>query len=156
MRPGADPHHGRQEDRPVPRLPDVQRQAHKPADAVNKEIAQYGEDTAKSGVLGTITPHPSGADTIEAAFLLFFQGHSPLDAYAAVQTGDAALAKRAWAEFYGSDGYTESSPWKTGKLTGPATPVEGSEAAWVSTDDTALYGLAAIEDLALLGDEMPA
>ncbi|MGW2701998.1 ABC transporter substrate-binding protein [Streptomyces sp. NPDC001340] len=46
-----------------------QYEAFKPTDAVNKEIAQYEEDTAKSGVLGTITPHPSGADTIEAAFL---------------------------------------------------------------------------------------
>ncbi|MEV0181002.1 extracellular solute-binding protein [Streptomyces sp. NPDC050625] len=43
--------------------------AFKPTDAVSKEIAQYEEDTAKSGVLGTITPHPSGADTVEAAFL---------------------------------------------------------------------------------------
>lgn len=88
--------------------------------------------------------------------LLLFQGHSRLDAYAAVRTGDAALARRAWAKFYGSDGYTESSPWKTEKLTGPATLVAGSEAAWVSTNDTALYGLAAIENLALLGDQMPA
>ncbi|MFF9023423.1 exo-rhamnogalacturonan lyase family protein [Streptomyces eurythermus] len=88
--------------------------------------------------------------------LLLFQGHSRLDAYAAVQTGDPALAKRAWAKFYNSDGYTESSPWKTEKLTGPAGLVEGGEAAWVSTNDTALYGLAAIENLALLGDRMPA
>ncbi|MEU1705687.1 extracellular solute-binding protein [Streptomyces sp. NPDC005706] len=43
--------------------------AYKPADPVNKEIAQYETDTARSGVLGTITPHPSGADTTEAAFL---------------------------------------------------------------------------------------
>ncbi|MEU7559307.1 hypothetical protein [Streptomyces eurythermus] len=88
--------------------------------------------------------------------LLLFQGHSRLDAYAAVQTGDPALAKRAWAKFYNSDGYTESAPWKTEKLTGPAGLVEGREAAWVSTNDTALYGLAAIENLALLGDRMPA
>ncbi|MEU1041647.1 Tat pathway signal sequence domain protein [Streptomyces sp. NPDC005551] len=87
--------------------------------------------------------------------LLLFQGHSRLDAYAAVQTGDAALAKRAWAKFYGSDGYTESSPWKTEKLSGPVTLVPGSEADWVYTNDTALYGLAAIENLALLGDKMP-
>lgn len=88
--------------------------------------------------------------------LLLFQGHSRLDAYAAVQTGDAALAQRAWAKFYHSDGYTESSPWRTEKLTGPAALVEGGEAPWVSTNDTALYGLAAIENLALLGDRMPA
>ncbi|WP_053661807.1 ABC transporter substrate-binding protein [Streptomyces sp. MMG1121] len=46
-----------------------QYDAYKPTDEVNKEIAQYEADTAKAGVLGTITPHPSGADTIEAAFL---------------------------------------------------------------------------------------
>ncbi|MET7985247.1 Tat pathway signal sequence domain protein [Streptomyces sp. NPDC005281] len=87
--------------------------------------------------------------------LLLFQGHSRLDAYAAVQTGDARLAARAWVKFYNSDGYTESSPWRTEKLTGPLTLVPGSEAGWVYTNDTALYGLAAIENLALLGDRMP-
>ncbi|MEU7416110.1 exo-rhamnogalacturonan lyase family protein [Streptomyces antibioticus] len=87
--------------------------------------------------------------------LLLFQGHSRLDAYAAVQTGDDALARRAWQKFYDSDGYTESAPWKTEPVSGPAALVAGSEAAWVSTNDTALYGLAAIENLALLGDRMP-
>ncbi|KOV62615.1 hypothetical protein [Streptomyces sp. MMG1121] len=87
--------------------------------------------------------------------LLLFQGHSRLDAYAAVQTGDATLTKRAWTRFYSSDGYSESSPWTTEKLTGPVTLVEGGEANWVSSNDTALYGLAAIENLALLGDRMP-
>ncbi|MEU2063503.1 extracellular solute-binding protein [Streptomyces sp. NPDC013455] len=46
-----------------------QYEAYEPTDATNKEIARYEEDTAESGVLGTITPHPSGADTVEAAFL---------------------------------------------------------------------------------------
>ncbi|WP_369187486.1 Tat pathway signal sequence domain protein [Streptomyces sp. R08] len=87
--------------------------------------------------------------------LLLFQGHSRLDAYAAVQLDDATLAKRAWTKFYSSDGYMESSPWKTEPLTGPVTLVPGGEAAWVSSNDTALYGLAAIENLALLGDKMP-
>ncbi|SED01284.1 hypothetical protein SAMN05216489_02246 [Streptomyces sp. 3213] len=87
--------------------------------------------------------------------LLLFQGHSRLDAYAAVQLDDATLAKRAWTKFYSSDGYLETSPWKTEALNGPVTLVPGSEAAWVSSNDTALYGLAAIENLALLGDKMP-
>lgn len=87
--------------------------------------------------------------------LLLFQGHSRLDAYAAVQTNDDKLAKRAWDKFYNSDGYKESAPWKTEAVTGPMTLVAGGEAAWVSTNDTALYGLAAIENLALLGDKMP-
>lgn len=46
-----------------------QYRAYRPTDPVDKEIAQYEEDTAKAGVLGTITPHPSGADTVESAFL---------------------------------------------------------------------------------------
>lgn len=87
--------------------------------------------------------------------LLLFQGHSRLDAYAAVKTGDAKLATRAWDKFYNSDGYKESAPWKTEALSGPVALVAGSEAAWVATNDTALYGLAAIENLALLGDKMP-
>ncbi|MBA2946291.1 exo-rhamnogalacturonan lyase family protein [Streptomyces himalayensis] len=87
--------------------------------------------------------------------LLLFQGHSRLDAYAAVQTGDEKLATRAWQKFYNSDGYKESAPWKTEKVSGPVTLVPGSEANWVYTNDTALYGLAAIENLALLGDKMP-
>ncbi|WP_075736280.1 exo-rhamnogalacturonan lyase family protein [Streptomyces acidiscabies] len=87
--------------------------------------------------------------------LLLFQGHSRLDAYAAVKTGDEKLAKRAWDKFYNSDGYKESAPWRTEKVSGPAALVAGSEAAWVSTNDTALYGLAAIENLALLGNKMP-
>jgi hypothetical protein len=49
----------------------------------------------------------------------------------------------------------ESSPWKTEPLSGPVTLVPGSEANWVSSNDSALYGLAAIENLALLGDKMP-
>ncbi|GAA2235131.1 hypothetical protein GCM10010104_32310 [Streptomyces indiaensis] len=87
--------------------------------------------------------------------LLLFQGHSRLDAYAAVKTGDVKLAARAWEKLYRSDGYQESAPWRTEKVSGPAALVPGSEATWVSTNDTALYGLAAIENLALPGDRMP-
>ncbi|MFD0024087.1 hypothetical protein [Streptomyces sp. NPDC058382] len=41
-------------------------------------------------------------------------------------------------------------------MNGPLATVPGSEADWVHTNDTALYGLAAIENLALVGDRMPA
>jgi hypothetical protein len=87
--------------------------------------------------------------------LILFQGHSRLDAYAAVQSGDEKLARRAWEKFYNSDGYRESAPWATEEVGGPVTLVPGSEANWVYTNDTALYGLAAIENLALVGDRMP-
>ncbi|MFJ9040696.1 ABC transporter substrate-binding protein [Streptomyces sp. NPDC102406] len=46
-----------------------QYEAYKPADANNKGVAAYEDEVAAAGVLGKITPHPSGADVIEAAFL---------------------------------------------------------------------------------------
>ncbi|MEU4263570.1 exo-rhamnogalacturonan lyase family protein [Streptomyces argenteolus] len=90
--------------------------------------------------------------------LLLFQGHSRQDAYAAAQTGDVTLATRAWKQFYSSNDawdYKESTDWSTKKIEGPTGLVEGGEAAWVSTNSTALYGLAAIQNLALVGDRMP-
>ncbi|WP_221358816.1 Tat pathway signal sequence domain protein [Streptomyces beigongshangae] len=90
--------------------------------------------------------------------LLLFQGHSRQDAYAAVALDDDALAARAWRQFYSSADawdYKESTDWSTKKVEGPMGLVEGREAAWVSTNATALYGLAAIQNLALIGDRMP-
>lgn len=90
--------------------------------------------------------------------LLLFQGHSRQDAYAAVQLKDDKLAARAWRQFYNSADtwdYKESTDWTTKKIEGPTALVPGSEAAWVSTNATALYGLAAIQNLALVGDKMP-
>ena len=46
-----------------------QYDAFKPTDANNKGVAAYEDEVAKAGVLGKITPHPSGADVVEAAFL---------------------------------------------------------------------------------------
>ncbi|NUO44460.1 MAG: sugar ABC transporter substrate-binding protein, partial [Streptomyces sp.] len=40
-----------------------------PTDDQNKGVKAYEEEVAKAGVLGKITPHPSGADVVEAAFL---------------------------------------------------------------------------------------
>ncbi|MFC3236603.1 Tat pathway signal sequence domain protein, partial [Streptomyces nitrosporeus] len=90
--------------------------------------------------------------------LLLFQGHSRQDAYAAVQTGDVTLATRAWKQFYGSADawdYKEGTDWSIKEIDGPTALVQGGEAAWVSTNSTALYGLAAIQNLALVGDRMP-
>ncbi|MGR3933164.1 exo-rhamnogalacturonan lyase family protein [Streptomyces sp. BRA346] len=91
--------------------------------------------------------------------LILVQGHSRLDAYAAVQLKDDTLAARAWqkfTEFHEGDGYPEDSvSWKSTKVTGPDVLVPGVEAPWVSTNATAQYGLAAIQNLALLGDKLP-
>jgi hypothetical protein len=80
------------------------------------------------------------------------QGHSRLTAYASVHLQDPALATRAWSEFYTGDGYGPSLPWKAVHVTGTLNPVD--EATWISTNYTALYGLAAIQSLALIGDEI--
>lgn len=90
--------------------------------------------------------------------LLLFQGHSRQDAYAAVESGDDAPAARAWRQFYASADtwdYKESTDWSTKEVEGPTGLVAGREAAWVSTNTTALYGLAAIQNLAPVGDRMP-
>ncbi|MFC6081905.1 exo-rhamnogalacturonan lyase family protein [Sphaerisporangium aureirubrum] len=89
-----------------------------------------------------------------AAFgnLILRQGHSRLTAYAAVRLGRDDLAARAWREFYTGDGYAPDLPWRSEKVATTLNPTE--EAAWVSTNTTALYGLAAIQNLALIGDRI--
>ncbi|MGW7521365.1 exo-rhamnogalacturonan lyase family protein [Streptomyces sp. NPDC054796] len=87
--------------------------------------------------------------------LILRQGHSRLTAYAAVRLDDEALAKRAWREFDTGDGYAPSLPWKAERREGPEVLNPAEEATWVSTNTTAQYGLAAIQNLALIGDAMP-
>ncbi|KAI1137306.1 hypothetical protein F5Y05DRAFT_85438 [Hypoxylon sp. FL0543] len=76
------------------------------------------------------------------------QGHSRLTAYAATKTGNSTLAARAWHEFLDTDGFSPNSPWKSEVVNGSQVLIPVDEAAWVSTNDVALYGLAAIENLA--------
>lgn len=82
-------------------------------------------------------------------------GHSRLTAYAAWKKQDPALAQRAWREFLAGDRFG-SQPLRTQKVQGPLVlnPVE--EAPWISTNSTAQWGLAAIQNLALIGDQLPA
>ncbi len=57
--------------------------------------------------------------------LLLFQGHSRLDAYAAVQTGDDKLAARAWRAVLQQcrhRDYKESADWTTEKIERPDRP----------------------------------
>ncbi|MFI9293591.1 exo-rhamnogalacturonan lyase family protein [Streptomyces gardneri] len=88
--------------------------------------------------------------------LLLFQGHSRQDAYAAAQLNDTKLAQRAWAKFDKSDGYTAAMVWDKTPVQGSAALEPGYEHLWISTNTTALYGLAAIQNLALVGDHLPA
>ncbi|MEU1494435.1 extracellular solute-binding protein [Streptomyces sp. NPDC005776] len=55
-------------DRGVPATT-AQFEAFQPTDAPSKAIGAYETEIAKAGVLEPITPHPAGADVVEAAFL---------------------------------------------------------------------------------------
>jgi hypothetical protein len=70
------------------------------------------------------------------------QAHSRLTAYAAHALGDRALAKRAWDEFHGGDLASD--------LAQTTTPEGIVEVPGVSTNSTAQWGLAAIQNLALV------
>jgi hypothetical protein len=84
------------------------------------------------------------------------QAHCRLTAYAAAKTGDPALARRAWEEFYRGDaGYGPDIVWETQRVEGPDALNPLDEATWVSTNATAQYALAAIQTLALVGDHLP-
>ncbi len=85
------------------------------------------------------------------------QGHARLTAYAARAKNDPELAKRAWSEFSRDwRGRTSpSGPFDVTKLAGPAVLRPVDEAVFVSTNDAAQWGLAAIQCLALVGDAQP-
>ena len=75
-----------------------------------------------------------------------------LTAYAAVRLDRDDLAERAWKEFYTGDGYGPSLPWSSEDVKSTLNPTQAAK--WVSTNTTALYGLAAIQTLALVGDQI--
>lgn len=80
-------------------------------------------------------------------------GHSRLSAYAAKHKQDPALARRAWREFWADDPRGHKT-LKTTRITGPLALNPVDEAPWISTNDTAQWGLAAIQNLALIGDQL--
>jgi hypothetical protein len=82
--------------------------------------------------------------------LILRQGHSRLTGYVARERGEKDLARRAWKEFHEGDGYAPSLPWHSVHISGSEVPVAIDEASWVSTNITALYGLAAIQNLAFI------
>jgi len=84
------------------------------------------------------------------------QGHSRLTAFVAKAKADPALAKRAWSEFTnGAGGTGRPHPLEIRHLSGPTVLRPVDEAAGVSTNATAQWGLAAIQNLALIGDALP-
>ncbi len=85
------------------------------------------------------------------------QGHSRLTAYAAKLKGDKVLAQRAWSEFFGgAGGHDErAARLKAKRIEGPAVLRPVDEAVGVSTNGTAQWGLAAMQNLALVPNAIP-
>ena len=85
------------------------------------------------------------------------QAHSRLTAYAAARMGSPELAAAAWESFsIGGENLNHAEAFTLRKILPPfvLTPVD--EAPTVSTNDTAQFGLAAIQNLALIGEHLPA
>jgi hypothetical protein len=83
------------------------------------------------------------------------QAHARLTAYAAKKLGRADLAARSWNEFNaGREGYGPAVAWRTTRIEAPKVLKPIDETDFVSTNATAQYGLAAIQCLALIGDQL--
>ncbi|WP_127795072.1 Tat pathway signal sequence domain protein [Agromyces sp. LHK192] len=82
------------------------------------------------------------------------QAYSRATAYAATRLDDTALAQRAWKEFRtGHAGYPESLAFTSTRVDGTRVLNPIDEAPF-STNASAQYGLAAIQNLALVGNHV--
>ena len=81
--------------------------------------------------------------------------HSRLTAFVANKKNDKTLAARAWREFLGRRGSFDKLIPTTNRVEGPMALATFDEAVGVSTNGTAQWGLAAIQNLALIGDALP-
>ncbi|KAI5365524.1 putative yetA-like protein [Septoria linicola] len=82
------------------------------------------------------------------------QGHSRLLAYGYYRTGNESWAQRAWSEFE-ADGLNTTDPWELTRFNGSEVLAPIDEVAWLSTNDAANYGLAAIVNLAYIPEFLP-
>ncbi len=87
--------------------------------------------------------------------LNLIQGHSRLTAYWAHDQDNSTVAERAWKEFYdNNDGFTADETWTSEEVNGSAVLIPVQEATFISTNAVAQYGLAAIQNLGLVGDAL--
>jgi hypothetical protein len=81
------------------------------------------------------------------------QGHARLTAFAAHRRRDAALAARAWKEFAaGNGGIKPGACFQSRRIEAPEVLNAVDEVAWISTNSSAQWALAAIECLAFAPD----
>jgi len=84
------------------------------------------------------------------------QGHSRLTAFAAKHRSNPALARRAWQEFFSGDAGLDLDVAARARRVEGAAVLKPVDEAPVSTNGTAQWGLAAIQNLALAGDTVEA
>jgi hypothetical protein len=110
-------------------------------------------------------PPQEQADAVGAPLrgISLVQAHSRLTAWAATRITDPAererLVRRAWRAFRVGEGdqlntnsLQREAEWRVALVDGPGVLAPVHEAAYVSTNDAAQYGLAAIQLLALVPD----
>jgi hypothetical protein len=84
------------------------------------------------------------------------EAHSRLTAYAAAVTNDPALAARAWEEFFGgAAGLGVHTDLTMKRIAGSDVLNPVDEGFAMSTNASSQWGLAAIENLALIGKHLP-
>jgi hypothetical protein len=83
------------------------------------------------------------------------QAHSRLTAYAAARLDDPGLAARAWESFAeGGEHLNHESAFTLRTIEPPQVLLPVDEAPTVSTNDTSQFGLAVIQNLALIGKHL--
>ncbi|KAL2198388.1 hypothetical protein P885DRAFT_58954 [Corynascus similis CBS 632.67] len=82
------------------------------------------------------------------------QAHSRLAAYYAASQKNATVAARAWRDYLGSDGFRDTQEFAAVRVDGSAVIHPVDEAAWLSTNDFAQYGLASIQNLAYISNSL--
>ncbi|HVK06143.1 MAG TPA: hypothetical protein VM490_21920, partial [Armatimonadaceae bacterium] len=84
------------------------------------------------------------------------EGHSRCTAYAAARANDPELARRAWGEFFGgAAGLGVRRDFAVRRIVGPAVLNPVDEGVGLSTNAASQWGLAAIQNLALVGEHLP-
>ncbi|MDQ6479166.1 Tat pathway signal sequence domain protein [Dyadobacter sp. LHD-138] len=82
------------------------------------------------------------------------QGHARLTAFAALRKNDKKLAERAWSEFFEGVAGIKNPSQKLNHIQGPMVLNPVDEAEDVSTNAVAQWGLAAMQCLAFVGNEL--
>jgi hypothetical protein len=117
------------------------------APAYRKGWLEYSRyyNAPKADLIKHLGKEPTGRSLVGA--------HSRITAYAAYQEADRALGLRAWSEFFGEQRYGAIARTPV-RIDGPAVLRPIVEETGYSTNGAVTWGLAAIQNMALIGDSL--